>query len=129
MSMNGVQVAAEFAEVWCNQNPKWKRFCDIENTDALMLSWDELPKAFRKQFDKYHEPERFWLEFGQRPYRHRYGFIGQDNNFYADVTDVPTLISIMMVFEVGGRKGTFFQGGMHARSGIIGNSKSTANAE
>lgn len=120
-------VPFEIAADWCKQNPKWRRICDIKHSDRIQLGWDELPKSFRKQFEKYVDPEEFWQENGPHPYRHRYGFIGEDGQLYSEVTDVPAGMNLVMVFETGARPGTFFQGGRHARSGVIGNSRRKGN--
>jgi len=47
-----VKQATQHAFLWCQNNPGWKRICDIENSDSLYFTWDELPKKIRKQWKK-----------------------------------------------------------------------------
>ncbi len=110
------QVAAE----WCEKHPKWKRICDIENSDSLTLGWAELPKRIRQPYERYNDPESHWREFATKPYRHRYGFVGENGEFYPEITQLPLGVNCVMVFEVGGRPGTFYRGGQSVKSGVIG---------
>ena len=107
------------AEQWCEQNPKWKRICDIDDSDSMMLSWLEIPRRDRDLWiDHYgRSAEDAWREFASnRPCRHRYGFIGDNGTFYDCVLMVPKLMNYMMVFEAGGKPGVYYFGGKNVKS-------------
>jgi hypothetical protein len=113
--------AFELAKEWCERNPNWKRICDIEDSDSLALSWNELPKRDRDRWERDYprSGEDMWLEFAtNRPNRHRFGHIGDDGQFYSRVYDFPRgkPFNSMMVFEVGGKAGVYYRGGMKERS-------------
>lgn len=104
---------------WCEHHPKWQRICDIEDSDALMLQWHEIPRRDRKAWiERYGDSaEDAWLEYSYyRPTRHRYGVIGDDGQFYSSILDVPRLMNSMMVYETLGKPGVYYRGGMHEPS-------------
>ena len=111
--------AFEKAKAWCEKNPKWKRICDIPGSDAMTLSWSEIPRRDRDSWtDRYRDrAEDAWREFSSdRPSRQRYGFIGDDGRFYDCVLSLPRLMNHMMVFEVGGKPGIYYSGGKNTKS-------------
>lgn len=117
--MSTVMQARERALEWCKRNRKWKRICDIPNSDSFTLSWNEIPKRDRAEWEQLygHSAEDAWRELSCRnPCRHRYGFIGDDGNFYAEITLLPRLMNSMMVFEVGGKPGIYYRGGLREKS-------------
>jgi hypothetical protein len=85
----------------------------------MTLSWSEIPRSHQRVWlERYGESaESSWREFSSNhPSRHRYGFIGSNGVFYDSVLDLPRLMNWMMVFEVGGKPGIYYHGGMRARS-------------
>lgn len=115
-----VERAAQHALEFCRLNPKWQRFCDIQDTDALMITWDELPARFRRPWeqDYHHAAEDAWREFGNRPMRHRRGFVDELGRFHDSLLGVR--LNIMTVVETGGPEGIYFRGGRSERSAIRG---------
>jgi len=97
-----VKQATQHAFLWCQNNPGWKRICDIENSDSLYFTWDELPKKIRKQWKKHFGSyaKEAWEEFGEKPCKVPYGFITGKGEFYNDVLKVPLNHNLMMVFKV-----------------------------
>lgn len=113
-----VKVASEMARRWCERNPKWQRICDIEDSDALLLSWEEIPDFERRSWTKRYgdRAESAWREFGyERPTRYRHGCIGEDGLFYDCIWNMPLMMNHMMVFETGGKEGIYYRGGMKTR--------------
>lgn len=113
-----VSVASEMAKRWCERNPKWQRMCDIENSDALMLSFDEIPDFDRRGWtEKYGDrAEEAWREFCvNRPTRHRRGHIGEDGLFYQCITSKPVMMNSMMVFETRGKPGIYYVSGQKTK--------------
>lgn len=111
--------ASEKAKEWCKRNPKWQRICDIEDSDSLMLSWNEIPRRDRLAWiHQYRDSaESAWREFSSHhPCRHRFGHIGDDGQFYGWVLDLPPMMNSMMVFETGGKPGVYYRGGRSIRS-------------
>ncbi len=109
----------EIAKRWCEKNPKWKRICDIPDSDALMISFSGLPMRDRVPWvDRFGDgAENAWQEFSSfRPCKYRYGFIGEDSQFYDCITHLPKLMSSMMVFQVGGKSGVYYSGGMRTKT-------------
>lgn len=96
--------AAIYALRFCEKYPGWKRICDIENTESLYKTWEELAERDKKPWIK--ECGELgamdaWNEFGVAPCKVQYGFISGNGKFYKNVTDVPSLHNFMMVFKVG----------------------------
>lgn len=121
--MARIMQASQKAKEWCERNPKWKRICDIEDSDSYILSWQEIPKRDRNQWvTRYGDSaESAWREFAAfHPMRHRFGFIGDDGNFYECITHLPKMMNSMMVFESGGKPGIYYCGGMAERSSLAG---------
>jgi hypothetical protein len=113
------KAASAKALAWCQRNPKWKRICDIVDSNSMTLSWFEIPSSHRKVWIERHgdSAEDCWREFSSNhPQRHRYGFIGSNGVFYDHILDLPRCMNSMMVFEIGGKPGVYYQGGMRARS-------------
>ena len=111
----------EVAKQWCEEHPAWQRICDIDDSDHMQLSWDELPEGDRRAWRESHlsedEAKYLWREFATSvPYRHRFGFVGEDGVFYSHVLDVPRNTNSVMVFETGGKRGIYYRGGMAIRS-------------
>lgn len=95
--------ASQNAIEWCEKHPGWKRICDIENSDSLYKTWDELSDNVKKSWvDEYskYSAESAWREFGKRPCKVPYGFITGKGEFYKDVLQVPLYHNLMMVFKV-----------------------------
>lgn len=42
--MSQAEIMFKVAKQWCEQNRKWTRICDIEDSGALALTWEELPR-------------------------------------------------------------------------------------
>jgi hypothetical protein len=85
----------EVAKAWCERNTKWQRICDIEDSDGLLLSFDELPKRDRRAWVDRHgdNAEYAWRETSSyRPCRHRFGFVGENGCFYDSVTHLPPMM-------------------------------------
>jgi hypothetical protein len=95
--------AAKHALDWCAKNTKWKRICDIKDSDALMKTWEELPAKVRKEWEREYpsDPKYAWQEFGSAPCKVEFGFISGKGEFYSDVLAVPHLHNLMMIFKVG----------------------------
>ncbi|MCO1599855.1 hypothetical protein [Desulfosporosinus nitroreducens] len=93
--------ASEHAKKWCSQHKGWKRICDIEDSDALYKTWDELPVKVRKEWESHYgySAENAWLEFGRKPCKVPKGFITGKGEFYENVLDVPPWHNLMMVFQ------------------------------
>lgn len=89
---------------WCNQHPGWKRMCDIEDTDSLFKTWEELPKrshdVWISAYGEY-SAEKAWEEFGHKPCKVKYGHVSGKGEFYKDIRDIPLFHNSMMVFKVG----------------------------
>ncbi|MBL5772725.1 hypothetical protein HV436_18535 [Bacillus sporothermodurans] len=96
--------AAQKALEWCEVNKGWKRICDIEDSDSLYKTWDELPKKIKnywiKAYGEY-SAESAWKEFGESYCKFPKGFITGKGEFYENVLDVPLYHNLMMVFKVG----------------------------
>ncbi|MED2258271.1 hypothetical protein ABEO98_21685 [Brevibacillus parabrevis] len=106
METYSFEQAKQHALDWCNNNPGWKRICDIENTDALYCTFSELPKKEQKYWlDTYGEysAESAWREFGRGKCKVPYGFITGKGEFYDDVLKVPLHHNLMQVYKVGKR--------------------------
>lgn len=88
---------------WCAKRPAWKRICDIPNSDALYVKWDELPPRVRRQWEKRYpwNAEEVWREFGNSQCKVPYGFVGTDGVFYPEITDLPLGTNFCMVFKIG----------------------------
>ena len=58
-----VDQASAHAMEWCNKHPSWQRICDIENTDVLYKSFDELSGKQRKYWQENYpcDQEGSWL--------------------------------------------------------------------
>lgn len=95
--------AAAHALSWCSKNPKWKRICDIPDSDSLYKTWEELPKKVRDSWTaRYgYDAESAWLEFGTRPCKVKYGYISGKGEFFRNILHVPRFHNVMMVFRVG----------------------------
>lgn len=115
---SAVEAAKEHAYVFCQRRPKWQPYCDIEDTESLSITWEELPAGYRQIWEERHREsaEAIWREFGAKPQRHRYAFIGSDGVAYDEITDMPAGVSHMMVFQTGGKAGIYYQGGAKERS-------------
>ena len=114
------QTASELAKQWCEKNPKWQRICDTPgDSGQYLLAWDELPNRDRRWWEVNYpgDPESAWREFASNtPYRIRYGFIGEDGQFYDCILKMPRLMNSMMVFQTGGPQGIYYAGGMRTKS-------------
>lgn len=89
---------------WCAKHPGWKRMCDIEDTDSLYKTWEEMPNSIKEQWiNEYgeHYAESAWKEFGSKPCKVPYGFVTGKGEFYKRVSDVPRFHNFVMVFKVG----------------------------
>jgi len=95
--------ASQHALNWCAKNPKWKRICDIPDSDALYKTWEELPIKVRDSWESRYgyDAKSAWREFGYRPCKVKFGFISGKGEFFRNVLDVPRFHNIMMVFRVG----------------------------
>jgi len=53
---------------WQKENSEWELVCDVEDTEALYIQWDELPKDERMHWiGLYHEdPKGAFEEFGTK---------------------------------------------------------------
>lgn len=93
--------ASNHAKIWCANHRGWQRICDIEDSDALYKTWDELPAKVRKEWEAHYgnSGEAAWLEFGRKPCKVPNGFITGKGEFYENVLDVPILHNLMMVFQ------------------------------
>lgn len=113
--------AFELAASWCAENEGWARICDIEHSDRLMLTWQDLPERVKQLWRRAYPgtPQEAWREFGNTPHLHRFGFIADDGKFYSDRRRIPVEMNTMMVFETGGPPGAYYRGGRksanHAR--------------
>lgn len=88
---------------FCEKYPGWKRICDIEDSDNLYKTWNELSeRAKRPWIREYRDrAEDAWGEWGNKPCKVQYGFISGKGKFYKKVTDVPHLHNLIMIFKVG----------------------------
>jgi hypothetical protein len=96
--------AAQESLKWCEKHPGWKRICDIEDSNSLYKTWDELSEKEKKSWINYYGvlgAKGAWEEFGHKPCKVKYGFISGKGEFYKKVTDVPPLHNLMMVFKIG----------------------------
>jgi len=95
--------ASQKALEWCKKHKGWQRICDIENSDSLYKTWDELSERIRKtwieEFGK-SCAESAWKEFGARPCKVPYGFITGKGEFYMDVLQVPRFHNLMTVYKI-----------------------------
>lgn len=111
--------AIDLAKKWCEKHQRWQRICDIPDSDAMSLKWDEIPKRDREYWERLypHSSEDMWREFSSvHVTRHRRGYIADDGQFYGYILDVPRMMNTMMVFETGGKPGVYYRGGMHEES-------------
>jgi hypothetical protein len=60
-----------------------------------------LPALETKDVDFMRRQFRAWME---------------DGRYYSEITHLPKMMNSMMVFEVGGKPGVYYWGGMHQRS-------------
>lgn len=95
-----VEQASARARTWCAAHPGWQRICDVENSDALYKTYDELPQRVRRTWDA-HGGEASWKEFGHKPCKVPFGFISGKGEFYSNVLDVPRFHNLMMIFKTG----------------------------
>ena len=95
------QQASDHAKTWCTQHRGWERICDIEDSDVLYKTWNELPAKVRKEWEDHYgsSGEAAWLEFGTKPCKVLKGFITGKGEFYENVLDVPPWHNLMMVFQ------------------------------
>lgn len=95
--------ASAHAKKWCAAHSGWQRICDIENSDALFKTWDELSKKVRKQWEKVygHGAMNAWLEDGEKPCKVPYGFISGAGKFYRDSLKIPHGHNMMTIFKTG----------------------------
>jgi hypothetical protein len=96
--------ASQKAIEWCNANKGWKRICDIEDSDSLYKTFDELPKKVQNYWiDEYgkYNAENAWKEFGESYCKVPTGYVSGKGEFYENVLDVPRHHNLMMVFKVG----------------------------
>lgn len=114
--MSGVTAASQRALEFCRRHPRWQRFCDIQDTDALMITWEELPSRTRRHWeDRYFDAAAsVWCEFGRHAMRHRYGYVDEQGEFHDSI--LHTRLNIMTVVETGGPKGIYFRGGRKEKS-------------
>lgn len=86
---------------WCIKNDGWKRICDIEDTDSLYYSWNELPSKIKSKWkNNFENAEDAWSEFGERVCKVPYGFVSDKGEFYNDILQVPRSHNFMMVFKI-----------------------------
>jgi hypothetical protein len=113
---SGVETASQHALEFCRRHPRWQRFCDIQDTDALAITWEELPHRVRTTWEtRYpYSAEVVWREFGQHPMRHRFGYVDASGEFYDSILHVK--LNIMTVVETGGPEGVYFNGGRKEKS-------------
>lgn len=98
-----VEQASEHAKNWCKKHKGWKRICDIDDSDNLYKTWDELNEKIKRSWiNEYgnYSAESAWLEFGRRPCKVPFGFITGKGEFYKDVRQVPLYHNLMMVYKV-----------------------------
>lgn len=96
--------AAQKAIFWCRKHPGWKRICDIEDTDVLYKTWNELPEKIKRSWINefgINSAESAWEELGKRPCKVKYGFITSKGEFYRDILRAPLEDGIMQVYKVG----------------------------
>jgi len=102
--------AALHAQRFCEENPGWKRICDISDSDSLYLTWEELPKKIRnswiRDYGEY-SAESAWREFGQAKCKVQFGHVSGKGDFYPNYEFVKAPIGHngMMVFKVDEIKG------------------------
>lgn len=93
--------AANKAKAYCEKNKGWQRICDIENSDALMLAFEELPakvqNAWKREYPS--NPKGMWEEFGSGISRHPYKFVSGAGEVFDKATDVPYGHQLMMIFN------------------------------
>lgn len=96
-----VEQAAEHAVRWCSEHKGWERICDIDDSDSLYKTFDELPLRVRKSWEKEYptDPQGAWEEWGHKPCKVKYGFISGKGEFYRDILKVPRFHNLMMVFK------------------------------
>jgi len=113
--MSGVDAASQRALEFCRRHPGWQRFCDIQDTNALMVTWEELPTRYRAAWEREYPccAEEAWREFGHRPTRHRRGFVDEHGEFHDTVSGIR--LNIMTVVETGGPEGVYFWGGRNVK--------------
>lgn len=87
---------------WCEQHPGWKRMCDIEDTDGLYKTWEELSEKEKKPWVKEYRSsaEDAWGEFGRRPCKVPFGFVTGKGEFYKSISQVPLMHNLMTVYKV-----------------------------
>lgn len=97
--------AANKAKEWCQSNPGWERVCDIEDSDALYVSYNELSKKEKKGWEDQYpfDAEDAWAEFGTAKCKVPYGFITGKGEFYNEVISVPHGHQLMLVFKTNNR--------------------------
>ena len=88
---------------WCENHKGWKRICDIEDSDSLYKTWEELPKKIRQYWiSRYGEysADNAWREFGEAYCKVPEGFVSGKGEFFKNVLEVPKFHNMMMVFKV-----------------------------
>lgn len=87
---------------WCENHAGWKRICDIENSDSLYKTWDELSDKDKKPWIREYrsDAEGAWGEWGHKPCKVPFGFVTVNGEFYKKITDIPQFHDFMQVYKV-----------------------------
>lgn len=90
-------------EAYCKKHPAWEMICNIEDSDSLYYTWDDLTKREKnlwiRDFGKYSAKDA-WEEFGIAKCKVPTGFVADDGKFYKSIMDLKNK-NFMMVFKIG----------------------------
>lgn len=95
--------AAVKAIEWCEKHSGWKRICDIDDSDSLYKTWNDLSKKEKRPWIRdFGElgAEDAWRELGRKPCKVPYGFVTGKGEFYEDILKVPLYHNIMQVYKI-----------------------------
>ena len=87
---------------WCETHPGWKRICDIEDTDSLYKTWDELSDKEKRPWIKEYKSgaEECWGEYGKNPCKVIYGFVTGKGEFYENISLAISHGDFMQVYKI-----------------------------
>jgi hypothetical protein len=92
----------EKAKIFCKENPEWEMICNIEDSDSLYYTWEELREDEQKPWIDYYgklDADKAWREFSYGKCKVENGCIAEDGIFYRDH---PLDKNAMRIFKIGG---------------------------
>lgn len=94
--------AAQKALEWCKKHEGWKRICDIDDSDSLYKTWNDLTEKEQEPWIREYgsSAEGAWGEFARKPCKVPHGYITGKGEFYKDILQVPLYHNLMTVYKV-----------------------------